>query len=146
MTVADKLAVMDTEMMGKHGWYAHCVPSNDFTPYGFNYHTHGLERSFGHTNIQVVIPIKFEIAHAIVTDIVTEIKNGKKFEPNVDYADIVANGYMVRFIEARECGRPVLRLLVPDPNGKYEGYYAKQLTMLDNQEGVEENERVIQKD
>lgn len=136
----------DMKCLKTHGWYAHCVPSNDGTPFGFNYHTHGMERSYGHRNIQCVMPMDFKVIHMIVSDIIEEIKKGKKFEPNVDYPDLVGGGYMVRFIEAKECGRKVLRLVVPDKNGKYEGKFAKQFELLDNHAGVPIAEQNIQVD
>lgn len=115
------------------GWYAHCVPNSDKTPYGFNYHTHGMERSFQHKNIQIVLPIDFQVAHSLATAIINEVKKGKKFEAGVEYEGIMANGFKVKFVDAIESQRPVLRLLIPDKNGKYKGQFAAQLTMLDNQ-------------
>lgn len=137
----------DHDGFEKLGWFAHCVPGGDNTPCGgFNYHTHGLETSWNHPNIQIVLPLRFETAHHIVADIVERIKGGERFEPNKDYADIVGGGYMVRFIEAKECGRSVLRLVIPDKNGVYEGDFAEQFIMLDSNEGVPEDEKVYQED
>ncbi len=131
----------NNESMEKVGWYAHCVPGGDNTPFGFNYHTHGMERSWGHRNIQIVMPLDFTVCHTFANVIVAAVKKGMKFEPNVDYPDIAGGGYTVRFIEAKECGRSVLRMIIPDKNHKYEGDFAEQLTLLDNQEGLLEEEK-----
>lgn len=127
-----KLQQMDLDMMDKYGWYAHYVPSGDGTPTGANYHTHGLERSYDHKNIQIILPLSFQTAHGLANTIIAEIKKGTKFEAGVDYDNIMANGYKVRFIDATECGRPVLRLLIPDKNHKFEGMYALQLEGLEH--------------
>lgn len=133
-------------LLEEFGWYAHVVESGDKTPYSYNYHTHGFEGLFNHKNIQIVIPMPPERAHDFATIIVNEIKSGKRFSTGVDYPDLAGNGFMVRFIDAMECGRSVLRMLVPDKAGKYEGYFAKQLTMLDNNDGVPEKEKSRQVD
>lgn len=145
MNIED-FAKHDKEAMEEHGWYAHVIPSGDNTPFGYNYHTHGLERSYEHLNIQIVMQLDPHIAHQIVADIIAEIKKGKRFVIDTDYPNLVGGGYMVRFIDATECGRPVLRLLVPDKNGKYEGDYAKQFTMLDSNEGRSEEDQAHQTD
>jgi len=141
------LSHSDEQGFEKFGWFAHCVPAGDNTPCGgYNYHTHGMEASYNHPNIQIVLPLRMETAHHIVGDIIDKIKAGERFEPNKEYANIVGGGYMVRFIEAMECGRKVLRLLIPDKNGKYEGDFAEQLTMLDSNEGLPEDEKIYQED
>jgi hypothetical protein len=133
MDIADKIKQQDIEMMEKHGWYAHYVPSGDKTPTGANYHTHGLERSFGHRNIQIILPLEPKTAHDLTHAIIAKIKEGIRFEAGVDYTDIMQNDYKVRFIAARESGRDVLRLLIPDKEGEFKGKFAVQLEGLDNQ-------------
>lgn len=64
-------------------------------------------------------------------NIVENIKKGTVYEPGNKYDKIIQN-YKVEFINAKESGRSVLRLLIPDANGKYEGVYAEQLTKLNN--------------
>ena len=133
---------INRESMETLGWYAHCVPSGDNTPYGYNYHTHGMEHSFKHPNIQIVLPIDFVAAHNIAYAIVEKIRKGVRFEANIDYKGIMENDYLIRFIDAKECGRSVLRLLIPDKNGKYEGEFAAQLTMLDSNDGLPDDEKI----
>jgi len=124
-----KKEAMDKHFMETVGWYSHYVPH---TGSWINYHTHGLERSYGHKNIQICMPLSQQQAHGLANMLVIEIKKGKKFEAGVDYEGLMAKGYKVRFIEAKECGRSVLRLLIPDVNGKYEGKFAPQLENLDD--------------
>lgn len=69
-----------------------------------------------------------EIAHDIFRGAVGLIKEGKSFRTGVKYADIIAGGLSVEFIEAREGGRTVLRMIFPNKEGTYEGQiYAAQL-------------------
>lgn len=132
--------------MKEPDWFSHCVPGDPDTPYNFNYHTHGLEKLFNHKNIQVVMPMNPKTIHAIINRLIEEIRQGTQFLPNQDYENLMADGYKVRFIEAKECGRDVLRLLIPDKEGKYEGEYADQLTMLDNWSDIPVEEQRPQKD
>jgi hypothetical protein len=126
----------------KVGWIAHCVfprvdapNENDNYPSGVNYHTHGLLGSFNHPDIQICFPASMESLHGIANAVIHEIKKGKKFEAGVKYYDIMQPPYAVEFIKARECGRDVLRLLIPDKNGEYKQHpYDKQLTLLDDGE------------
>lgn len=118
-------------MMRTHGWYAHYV----FDTAPPHYHTHGFPESFNHKDIQIMLPgLNPHIMHGIAERIVELIKEGKTFEPGQDY-DGIAQGYKTRFILARECDRPVLRLIVPDKAGnldqdKLEQKYAVQYEHL----------------
>lgn len=58
----NKLAGWNAEMMRKHGWYAHFVPDDNKYPNSINYHTHGLEDSFGHPDLQICFPLPPKIA------------------------------------------------------------------------------------
>jgi len=128
----NQLKIM-AEAAERLGWWEHCVPNGDKTPYGYNYHTHNFQEKFGVPDIQIVFPIDPATAHELINVIIYKIeKQGLKLKPNKYYSNIAGGGYKVKFIEAIECGRPVLRMLLPDVDGKYEGKYAKQLTMLDN--------------
>lgn len=96
------------EMMVKHWWYVHLVVGN--------VHTHGLQESFGHPDIQVVLPIAPETIHSVIAGIVERIKGGEKFFPSRRYDKVIMD-YDVVFGKAREGGREVLRLILPDPVG-----------------------------
>lgn len=106
----------DEEAFRKYGWYAHIVP-DDAYPLGLNYHTHGMPESYGHQDIQVVLPIDPGKIHRIVSDIVWLVKDGRKFHAG-EIAEGVIKGLNVSFVEAEESGRMVLRLILPDKNGE----------------------------
>jgi len=132
MTNAEEIRQREAIMLEVHGWYAHCVPSGDkTTPTGFNYHTHGFEKSYGHKDIQIVLPINPKVAHELIIAILSKIKSGVRFEVDIEYTGIMKNDYKVRFIAAKEYSRDVLRLLIPDKDGEFKGMYAKQFKGLD---------------
>lgn len=125
---------LEQERVGveKTGWYMHYVPSGDNTPFGANAHTHGWPENFNHPDIQICIPASMQIMHTIFWDIFNDfIKKGIKLEPGKSYSNIIRN-YEMRSVEAKECGRTVIRLCAPDKHGEYTGEFAKQLTWLDN--------------
>lgn len=120
-------------LMEKYGWVGHYVFDDIKCPFETNYHTHGLQENFGHKDIQICVPADQHALHGIANLIVNRIKGGEVFEPGKVYTDILAGGLKTYFIEAKELGRPVLRLILPDKNGEVEGMFKQQLEMLDNQ-------------
>jgi len=130
----EKYRQWEQECLEKTGWLAHSVVDDVKTPLGVNFHTHGIKENFNHTDFQIVLPLRPEIAHSFFNLLVEEIKNGKTFEAGKEY-DNLTIGYITRFINAKECGRDVLRMLICNPEGTYEGeMYEAQFTMLDNKE------------
>lgn len=125
------LQKVEIKSMKKYGWYAHLVFDDCDFPNHTNFHTHGVYESFGHLDFQCCFPfpdpnILMTILHAIVND----IKGGRSFIANVGYDGYIQGGYLVRFMEATENDRIVLRLLVPNAQGTYEGGpFAEQLRM-----------------
>lgn len=119
------------------GWYAHFVPNDPDYPYGVNYHTHGFEESFGHLDMQICLPIHPNMAHGILSIAVEKIKAGFKFEHGEKYEDLIeakdpSLKYEVLMLEAEECDRKVLRLIMPDKAGKFDGELAAQMEGCDN--------------
>lgn len=97
-------------MIKEFGWVAHGVPKN--------YHTHGLQENFDHPDIQIVFPMPPHICHPLANIVVELIKGGKKFTEGDINFDILAGDFPVRFIKAKECGRDILRMILPDKQGK----------------------------
>lgn len=118
----------------KYGWYAHVVEDDCAAPNHFNLHTHGLMELYGHYDLQCCMPMDPNRIMTVFHDVIDSIvKKGGKILPNFDYPQFLTNGYQVRFILARECGRNVLRMLIPDKAGRYDSpIYKEQLTMLDH--------------
>lgn len=82
----DILEERQRQNMKEHGWYAHIVTDGDpDCPYGCNVHTHGVVQSFNHTDLQICAPIDPRIAHGLLTNIIDQIKEGKVFDPEVEF-------------------------------------------------------------
>jgi hypothetical protein len=115
----------------KYGFYVEYVSDDPDAPNRFNCHTHGIEQSFGHPDFQICLPASQDSAMAIFHALVRDVKTGTQYQVGKKYPDILGNGYLLEFIKAKECGRDVLRLLIPNKYGKYEGeVYANQFMML----------------
>lgn len=106
----------------KFGWWVHLLTESDpSSPTGFNMHTHGVAEFYGHTDFQCVFPhIDPSYIMAFWNDMINDIKQGQRFLPDIDYPGYAEDGYFIRFIEAVEDGRPVLRMLIPNTAGRYE--------------------------
>lgn len=108
----------DAEALAEYGWYAHLVFDDDGSPTGFNCHTHGLAETCGHPDFQIVLPLPTEIAHGVLIALAEGVvKDGRRFAAGTPAVGII-RGFPVGFAEASECGRPVLRVILPDPDGR----------------------------
>jgi len=128
----DAVLEKERKSMETMGWYAHYVPDAHDCPFGKNYHTHGLPESFNHPDLQICLGMRPETAHMIISNAVEEIKKGKKYEHGKRYDDLIVATdpnlkYDVLVLEAEECERPVLRLIMPDKAGTFDGELAAQM-------------------
>ena len=127
----------EQRMMNEHGWIVHYVfeTEEDSLNGLANIHTHGLAENFGHPDIQLVLPIAPETIHPVLHGIVHDIKNGKVFHANERSSEVL-QGMDVYFAPYTEHDREVLRLMLPDPNGRLpfeegcEEIYARQTENL----------------
>lgn len=115
-----KMNLFEAECMDKYGFYVHMVfftkPTN--AKKYMNHHTHGLPETYNHKDIQLVFIMPTNIIGGIFHSIVDRIKDGVIFEPGKRY-DQVLVGYDVKFIDAVENGREVLRVILPDKEGRF---------------------------
>jgi len=115
----DAVAKHDREAFEKMGWYAHYVVDEPGAPHNVNYHTHGVQESWGHKDLQVCLPLPMEIIHTIVDLIVERIKGGETFQAGKKAFEVIET-LAVTFKDVEEGGRPVLRVIFPDANGSLE--------------------------
>lgn len=107
----------EDESIERFGWYAHMI-TDPSTACGADIHTHHLEESFGHLNLQIVLPMPAQTAMSILHTIIDNfIRKGVALEPGKEYKEIITNGYSVTFTKAIESGRGVLRVIFPDKYG-----------------------------
>jgi len=104
----------EQESLEKFGWYVHYVGDDREVPTGFNAHTHGLENKYNHLDLQIVCPLPQHVAHGIFWNIVNRIATGEKFKAGDVVSDIAGNGYKVKFVNAWENDRLLLRVIIPD--------------------------------
>jgi hypothetical protein len=118
----DEIKQQEEEMMKEHGWVVHYVFETEESPMDglANIHTHGLEQNFGHLDLQFVLPLHPNQIHPILSLIVHTIKEGNEYKEGIMY-DEVLEGFPVAFQTFHEKNRKVLRLLLPDANGKFPG-------------------------
>lgn len=129
----DKVREVEQQSIKKYGWFAHYVPNDHLAPFDTNYHTHGVYEKYGHPDFQVCLNVNPRIIHELFFILIDEVSKGKKYEVGKRY-DEVLQGFDVMFIKAKECGRDVMRMILPDKNGLFEnGELAAQYTMLDNE-------------
>lgn len=127
----------ERELLENPGWFVHYVFETDAGELNgmANYHTHGLSKNFNHPDIQITLPIDPNVVHPVLNGMVRDIKNGKVFHENERSSEVL-RGMDVYFKAYREGRRWVLRMLLPDPNGKLpfeegcEEIYTKQLEEL----------------
>ncbi len=77
--------------------------------------------NLGHKDFQCCFPIHAQQVMTFFHAIINDIRSGKSFISEVDYPGYIHRDYMVRFMDAIEDGRPVLRLLIPNVDGEYKG-------------------------
>lgn len=103
--------------MQEHGWYVHYVPDDATCPYRTNIHTHGLEESLGHADLQIVLPISPEAADSVLHAAVGLIRDGIRFHAGQVSTGILQERFPVAFARAFEGGRTVLRMILCDIAG-----------------------------
>lgn len=96
-------------------------------------HTHGFKEKYNADDIEIVLRVSKKTAKGICDAIKDKYEKGEFIEPYVYYRDIIKN-YSVMFVETIDkAGRTLLRLLLPDVNGRMpydndvDEKYAKQL-------------------
>lgn len=110
------------EDIEKHGFCVHFVIYTAKPPSRRRYqsiHTHGLEQSQGgHYDLEITLPVSGEDAAEVISNVVDKIKKGKEFRDG-DIESGILVGYDVKFVKRKESGRDILRILLPDRDGRY---------------------------
>ena len=104
-------------LMSQQGWVIHHDMSHVTLEDGKNIHTHGLAENFGHWDLQIVAPLSYDYAEEVLTQIVCQIRSGKRFYAGRKY---FIKCQQILFRRSVESGRNVLRLIFPDPHGCFD--------------------------
>ncbi|GEM_PF-1353436 len=110
----------EADMMAEYGWYSHLVEVEPVSPTGFNAHTHGVSETWGHPDLQVVARLGDHVAHGILARVVEKIRGGARYSPGDVLENVPADGQRCTLVSAVECGRQVLRVILPDAAGHLE--------------------------
>ena len=112
----------------KPNWFIHLVTNGpclcgcgnietSFLPNLCNAHTHGMEK-YNHPDFQVVL--RYEASHIgyILNTFGEMVRSGREFHAGEMVHDIYED-CPVRLDEYEETGRTVLRIIIPDMNGRF---------------------------
>lgn len=101
-------------------WAIHYVPDATDVPSVVNAHTHGISEHYGHMDLQMVIGTPDEVAF-VLNYFGRKIRDGEHFKDgDIVNVPIKCHSSMTILMkEFKECGRPVLRLVVADGYGKF---------------------------
>lgn len=112
MTAHEKRCLRD------HGYYVHVVNDPNM-PMGLNAHTHGIAH---HPDLQIVFAqaiINPQLLMNIFQSVVDLIHKGQTFKDG-DTSDDVMHDLTVKFVDAKDGDRDVLRLILPDKQNRFE--------------------------
>ena len=115
-------------MTGPIDWIIHLVGNgmkcaecgkgeNPFIEHACNAHTHGMEK-YGHPDFQMVLHTNPKDISYILNTLGMRVKNGERFKPG----DMVSGIFLdcdVRLDSFEECGRQVLRVIIPDGQNRF---------------------------
>lgn len=114
-------------MNRKVDWIIHCgangvcdecgSPEMGFLQYACNAHTHGMER-YGHMDFQMVLYLPHQEIMRILNTLGLRVQAGERFHAG----DLVTGIYedcSIRLDEYEECGRTVLRVVIPDKYNRF---------------------------
>ena len=90
-----------------------------FLPYMCNAHTHGMYK-YGHQEFQFVLNIGQSMIKYILNSLGLRVQRGEKFKSGDSVPEIIQN-YDIRLKEAEVDGEMLLRVLIPDANGRFPG-------------------------
>lgn len=124
---------LENERRSKYGWIVEYVPGDPAAPNNINCHTHFLPQQIGHPDLQICLPMYPQTCAGWFHLVVGYIEKGQVFLPGIKYPGILETGFDLMFIEAKESGRDVLRLIFPDVENSYnDPVYAAQFTLTEN--------------
>lgn len=130
--------LMTKKLLDEYGWYAQYITDACEWPNHINFHTIGIKEKFKHPDFQICFPVMHETGLLIFHKLVAAITNGQTFQAGDQmYEDILGGGYKLKFIEARENDRQVLRLIFPNPSHGYTGtIYEAQFNNVDEDPAI----------
>jgi len=109
------------ENIQKHGWQCQYVFDANGEKEDFSYSI-GFEESFDHPEI-MIFGLKRETMHSILSDIASEIKEGRKFKEGVRTSNVLSGEFEVIF-------KPVQEEFFPEFAGIASRFYSKPFRLM----------------
>jgi len=102
------------KLLDRQGWF---YEYEDVESPLANFHTHGLAENLHHLDLQIVLKIDEEIVKTLFSSIIENIKGGYTYYEG--RSNNVIEEIEVEFKKFQEDGREVLRLIIPDQEGRF---------------------------
>ncbi len=102
------------KLLDKQGWFYDYEEAE--SPLA-NIHTHGLVENLSHTDFQIVLKLDDELIQTLFHSIIENIKGGYTYYEG--RSNKVIEDLEVEFKKFQEDGREVLRLIIPDQDGRF---------------------------
>jgi len=102
------------KLLDKQGWF---YDYEEIVSPLANIHTHGLAENLNHIDIQIVLKMDDEIIRMLLHSIIENIKGGYTYYEG--RSTKVIEDLEVEFKKFEEDGREVLRLIIPDQEGRF---------------------------
>lgn len=90
---------------------------SSFLPNLCNAHTHGMGQ-YRHVDFQLVLNLPPQEVARILNSFGLMVQSGHRFK-NGEYISGIYEDCVVRVQSFSECGRPVLRIIIPDRNNRF---------------------------
>ena len=105
-------------MIGNGVYCAECGKvENSFPEYICNAHTHGMAK-YHHPDFQMVIHTAPELMGYVLNEFGIRVQSGQQFKAG-DLVEGIFLDCPVRLDEFEECGRKVLRVIIPDGKNRF---------------------------
>ena len=88
-----------------------------FPDYICNAHTHGMEK-YGHLDFQMVLRLSPQMIGYTLNSLGDMVRSGRHFKAGDTVEELFEN-YKVRLDAFQECGRTVLRVIIPDDQHRF---------------------------
>ena len=90
---------------------------NPFPQYICNAHTHGMAK-YGHQDFQLVIHMPPQEMGYVLNTLGLRVQAGERYQSG-DLVDGIFEDCSIRLDEVEECGRKVLRVIIPDSQNRF---------------------------
>jgi hypothetical protein len=116
-----KIGKENKDKLNKYGHVIHYVFSKkDGWNEDCSIHTHGVLELYKHLDLEIKLPLPQNVAMGVLNGMVESIKKGVSFE-NKLISDEVLKGYDVQLVRVNDGSRELIRVIIPDENGKFPG-------------------------